>query len=149
MPRRKIGFIFYTLSAVNWCPPSSPGFAGEGSAVSRVAGEWTQALSDHQEVTADLLPAVSPLHSDSSSSLLSTTPTNRWCERRKAEPDYPPPSPHTPTKEGAQPLWHRAPTERRPPRAAPRPVTAERRNTLPGGGGGDPSGDTVRPVWGQ
>ncbi|GLD71469.1 B-cell lymphoma/leukemia 11B-like protein [Lates japonicus] len=104
----------------------------EGRTVSRVAGEWTQVVTYHQELTADLprLAVSLPLHS---APLLSPLSSDRWCEssRRQSRTT---PLPHHRRERRGEALNHFGTELRqsaRPPSAAPRPVTAERRSRCP------------------
>lgn len=70
VPRRKLDSYFthfHTLIGV-----LLPGYSGQGRTVSKVAGEWTPVVTDHQEVTADLpCLASTPLRSFPRSPLIS------------------------------------------------------------------------------
>lgn len=97
-----------------------------------MAGEWTQVVTYHQELTADLprLAVSLPLHS---APLLSPLSSDRWCEssRRQSRTT---PLPHHRRERRREALNHFGTELRqsaRPPNAAPRPVTAERRSRCP------------------
>lgn len=115
--------------------------------MSRVAGEWTQVVTDHQEVTADLPRlAASLLHS---APLLSLLSSDRWCESGGRQ-SRTIPLPHRHCRREAS---HHFGTElrpsARPPSAAPRPVTAERISRFPLEGDPSHRGQFEGHIWGQ
>lgn len=79
MARRKLDSCFTHFPAL--IGVLSPVFSGQGRAVSRVAGEWTQVVSGHQELTADLPRLPASLFHYAPSQLSS----DRWCESSRRQ----------------------------------------------------------------
>lgn len=103
--------------------------------MSKVAGEWTQVVTYHQELTADLPRLAASLHH--STPLLSPSFSDRWCEgsgrQRRTIP-----LPRDRRREARNHFGTELRPSARPPSAAPRPVTAKRRSRCP------PRGDQPR-----
>lgn len=134
--KNKIGFLFYTLSDVNWRHFTCYLRTGtRGVQVGRRL-DTGRRVTDHQEVTADLPRLVaSLLHS---APLLSPLSCDRWCESGgRQSRTIPLPHHHRDWRREAHFGTELRPSAR-PPSAAPRPVTAERRSRCP------PEGDPSR-----
>eukprot|EP00064_Thunnus_orientalis_P017095 superscaffoldBa00003540_g17172 len=93
----------------------------QGRTVSRVAGEWTPVVTDHQEVVR---------------------------KRRKESRTIPLPHRHC-RREARNHFGTELRPSARPPSAAPRPVTAERRNRFPLEGDPSRRGQFEGHIWGQ
>lgn len=112
---KEIGFLFYTLSDVNWRHFTCVLRTGTCG----VQGGWRVDTGSDCPSGGERRPLAScrvspPLHFTPLRSPLSS---DRWCERQSRTNLLP----HH-QKGGAQPLWHRTPTDRptaRPPSAAP------------------------------
>ncbi|KAI3367998.1 hypothetical protein L3Q82_026825, partial [Scortum barcoo] len=121
-------------------------------AVSRLSGEWTQVESDHQEVTADLpRPAASLLRSAPLLPLL-RSPLTDGVKAAEGRTGLPPSLSAAAAASEEEKARNHFGTEvrpsARPPRAAPRPRTAER-SSRPLEGDPPRRGQSEGHVWGR
>ncbi|CAB1440689.1 unnamed protein product, partial [Pleuronectes platessa] len=125
-----------------------PALSEQVRTLSKVAGEWTQVVTLHQELTADLPRLAASLHSIA---LLPPLSSHRWCESsgRQSRTISLPRHRHDRRTEAHNHFGTELRPSARPPSAAPRPVTANRSSHCPLEGDPPQRGQFEGQVWGQ